>query len=113
MGKSSEGENLVKVKPILASVVLCGALIVGMTGCASAGRSIKTFSSELGGGLQREVIVYDATGQEIFHQTGKFDIEENEAGTKVFSMMMKTVCVTSSFWEAVRLSSMRSIECED
>ena len=72
-----------KVKPILASVVLCGALIVGMTGCASAGRSIKTFSSEMGGGLQREVIVYDATGQEIFHQTGKFDIEENEAGTKV------------------------------
>lgn len=61
---------------------LSGA-IIGMSiifsGCASLNRGVKTITSDFNGGLNREVIVYDAVGNELFIQTGKFDVDyENE-----------------------------------
>ena len=44
-------------------------------GCASCSRMQKSLQSVMGNGLNREIIVYDAVGNEIFRQTGKFDVE--------------------------------------
>ena len=67
-----------KLKKIITTITVL-ALITGVSGCASMQRSMKTLSSEFGNGLKREIIVYDAVGNELFKQTGKFDVEyENE-----------------------------------
>lgn len=72
--------------PIAITIGVAGtalAAIMSMSGCASWGRFVKTWNSDWDNGIEREVIVYDATGNELFRQRGKFDIEENQAGTKV------------------------------
>ena len=56
-------------------LVAIAILLFVMSGCASVRRSFKTISSNFGNGLQREIIVYDAVGNELFRQSGKFDIE--------------------------------------
>lgn len=46
-----------------------------LTGCASCDRMSKTIDSNMGNGLNREVIVYSATGAEVWRFQGKFDID--------------------------------------
>lgn len=60
---------------ILAIIVIC----ISFTGCASFDRSMKTIHSDFGGGLDRIVVVYSMTGEEIARYEGKIDIEENES----------------------------------
>ena len=58
-----------------------GAAIVAamcLSGCASWGRFVKGWNSEWSDGMDREVIVYDINGDELFRQTGKFDIEYSD-----------------------------------
>lgn len=43
--------------------------------CASTERMKKNMDSEFNGGLNRELIVYSATGEEVWRFSGKFDIE--------------------------------------
>lgn len=50
-------------------------LVLTLTGCASCDRWKKTMSSEYGNGLPREVIVYSATGEEIWRFSGKLDVD--------------------------------------
>lgn len=70
----------IKKVGIVASICFAAVL---MSGCSSMSRSVKSFTSDLSGGLEREITVYSATGEELFHQEGKFDVEENEAGSKI------------------------------
>lgn len=48
---------------------------------ASIQRKIKSWRSEIDGGLKRTVTVYDYNGKEIRHWTGKFDVSESESET--------------------------------
>lgn len=59
------------------------AALLALPGCSETGRAMKTMASDWGGGLKREVKVYDAVGDVLFEQQGKFDIETNETGTKI------------------------------
>ena len=54
-----------------------------LTGCSTFGRISKNYESDWGGGLNRELTVYDATGGVLYRQTGKFDIQESDDGTKI------------------------------
>ena len=68
-------------KKILIIILMIAAIIAGffaMSGCASVRRLGKTISSDFKNGLQREIIVYDAVGNELFRQTGKFDVDYSE-----------------------------------
>ena len=58
---------------VFIAIIITGIYV--MSGCASVRRSFKTISSNFGNGLQREILVYDAVGNELFRQSGKFDIE--------------------------------------
>ena len=67
------------MKKKIITIITALALIACVSGCASIKREMKSLSSEFGNGLKREIIVYDAVGNELFKQTGKFDVEyENE-----------------------------------
>lgn len=74
-------KKTVKIATLAAVVTLA---VTSMSGCgASWQRSVKSMGSDLNGGLNRTVTVYSYTGEKIAEYTGKFDIEENDAGTKV------------------------------
>ena len=68
------------MKKTFAKIIVCVLLIATMfTGCASLERSWKTTKSDFGGGLERIVVVYSMTGEEIARYEGKIDIEENNS----------------------------------
>lgn len=62
------------MKQILKAI-LALSLVLSLTGCSSCDRWNKSMDSEFGNGLLREVIVYSATGEEIWRFKGKFDID--------------------------------------
>lgn len=68
-------------------LITCAAIALALTsalgGCSDFGRAVKSAESNWGGGLLRELRVFDATGDEIYHQIGRFDIQETETGDKV------------------------------
>ncbi|MCK5154737.1 MAG: hypothetical protein KAQ93_10300 [Spirochaetales bacterium] len=66
-------------------IILAAILIVTtLSGCGeSFQRSVKSFTSEYTGGLERKVEVYSSSGQLLKTYEGKLDIESNEYGNKV------------------------------
>lgn len=61
---------------ILAVVAIVATF--GLSGCSSCSRSVKSMSSDIGGGLDRTVTLYDNTGKEIKSWHGKIDLESND-----------------------------------
>jgi hypothetical protein len=68
------------MKKIL-SVILCAILIAStFCGCTASGkRTLKSIHSNWNGGLDRIVVIYSMTGEEIARYEGFIDIEENES----------------------------------
>lgn len=61
--------------------LIIGAMLIGVTlfaGSSSVKRDVKSITSDLGGGLERTVTLYDYTGKEIERWIGKFDVSESE-----------------------------------
>lgn len=61
------------VVSVLAIVIVCG-----LAGCSSFSRSLKSATSDISGGLDRTVTLYDNTGKEIKSWHGKIDLESND-----------------------------------
>ena len=61
--------------------VLVGIMAVMFSGCEGCQRSMKSISSDLGGGLNRTVTVYSNTGEKIDSWSGKFDVSSSESET--------------------------------
>lgn len=61
---------------VIVFVVIVG--VVALLGTSTAQRTLKSVSSDFGGGLDRTVTVYDYSGNEIRSLTGKFDVSESE-----------------------------------
>lgn len=61
---------------VIVFIVLIG--VVALLGTSTAQRTLKSVSSDFGGGLDRTVTVYDYKGNEIRSWTGKFDVSESE-----------------------------------
>ena len=69
------------MKKEMAVGLIIGVMLIGVTlvaGSSSVKRNIKSVTSDLGGGLERTVTLYDYTGKEIERWTGKFDVSESE-----------------------------------
>jgi hypothetical protein len=64
---------------IIAAVaaVLSALVAVSILAFNTAGgkRTLKSWSSSINNGIEREIIVYDAVGNELYRQQGKFDID--------------------------------------
>lgn len=67
-----------KVKKIICGVLLC-AITVSLTGCASCQRWRKSIASDVSGGMDRIVTVYDYNGNVLKTYTGKFDVTDSES----------------------------------
>ena len=68
---------------ILLPLVVISLSTLLLTGCETMNRIGKNYESDWGGGLNRELTVYDANGEVLFEQTGKFDIQESDSGNKI------------------------------
>lgn len=55
-------------------IVLLVLAILTLCGCASLERDCKSCKSELSGGLNRIVVVYDMNGNEMARYEGKLDL---------------------------------------
>lgn len=62
---------------VIAIIAIIG-VIAFILNTASVQRGIKSLSSELNGGLDRTVTVYDYNGEPIDSWSGKFDVTESE-----------------------------------
>ena len=54
-------------------------MALSMDGCESNSREVKSTFSDLTGGLDRTVTVYDYNGEAIKSWTGHFDVSESES----------------------------------
>ena len=66
---------------LIVSVIFAGLVAGGLalynTHTESGKRALKSWESEISGGMNRVVHVYDMEGEEIATYKGKFDIQEN------------------------------------
>lgn len=66
-------------KSVTAGLAIVGVVaLCGLYGCASCSRGVKSISSDVSGGIERTVTLYDYNGKEIKSWHGKFDIESND-----------------------------------
>lgn len=63
-------------KVIPAGTLTAAALL--LSSCGSWKRDLKTWQSDVGGGLDRTVTLYDYNGRQIDEWSGKFDISDND-----------------------------------
>lgn len=69
--------------------------IVGMSGCASCDRLGKSIGSDMSGGFERTVILYDYQGDEIERWSGKIDLQvSTEGGHVVFDQDGERTVIT-------------------
>lgn len=69
---------------IIITIIVCVATMMGIswwhTNTANGQRAMKDFQSNIGGGLNREIIITAENGREIFHYEGKIDVETKHDG---------------------------------
>lgn len=82
-------------KKIALLTLLSGLSIFTLAGCASWERGLKDIGSDLGGGLNRTVEVYDYSGNLLKTYEGKLDIEDSStiSGKVKFDMNGKRYIV--------------------
>lgn len=76
---------MLKKRSFVIAILTAIILILSLTlnGCESSSRSLKSAQSDLSGGLNRVITVYDNTGKVIKTYEGKIDIEDGEYSGKV------------------------------
>jgi len=82
---------------ILMGVMLIIVFTLNMTGCAGLTRMGKSIGSDLTGGLNRVVTVYDQNGNVLQTYEGKIDIEDTDYGNKIlFDLNGKRIVIYNS-----------------
>ena len=69
------------MKKKIAVFVLLATMVLSLAGCASWNRELKSFGSDISGGLNRTVTVYSYDGDVLGQWSGTFDVSESENET--------------------------------
>ena len=69
------------MKKKIAVFALLAAMVLSLAGCASWNRELKSFKSDVSGGLNRTVTAYSYDGDVLGQWSGKFDVSESENET--------------------------------
>ena len=69
------------MKKKIAVFALLAAMVLSLAGCASWNRELKSFKSDISGGLNRTVTVYSYDGDILGQWSGTFDVSESESET--------------------------------
>lgn len=72
------GSFICAVVTIIVTVAICAGVIWYQVNSASGQRALKNQESNLNGGINRTVSVYDVNGNLIQQYTGKFDIDTDK-----------------------------------
>lgn len=74
----------------LFATVTLGVALVGASlalgGCASCSRMTHNIDSDMSGGTQKKVTVYDNDGDVLAQYEGKIDIETSDSGKMAFQL---------------------------
>lgn len=84
-------------KTIMGASALAVAVVlaVGLSGCASCDRMVKSWDSNMSNGLERTVVLYDYEGDELARWEGKIDLQvSNNGGHIVFDQDGKRTVIT-------------------
>lgn len=82
------------MKKSIVAVVIASVISVScLGGCASMQRSVKNVGSDLSGGTDKLVVVYDNNGDEIQRWEGKIDVETDDSGKMSFDLDGKRVII--------------------
>lgn len=69
------------MKKKITVFALLAAMVLSLAGCASWNRELKSFQSDISGGLNRTVTVYSYDGDILGQWSGKFDVSESASET--------------------------------
>ena len=69
------------MKKKIAVFALLATMVLSLAGCASWNRELKSFGSDITGGLNRTVTAYSYDGDVLGQWSGKFDVSESENET--------------------------------
>lgn len=75
-------ERIIKI--IVFALFIVSLFTLG--GCASCNRELKSCTSDISGGLYREVNVYSFDGKLLASYEGKIDIDNNVNGSVMFDL---------------------------
>lgn len=87
---------------IICAITICilTFLVCGVS-CSSCGRAVKDIGSDINGGLNRTVKVYDFNGRVITTYKGKIDLEPNASGVVKFELNGKRYMYYNAFVEVI------------
>lgn len=91
-------------KKLLIVLGIAGCLLtilISGASCSSCNRAIKDAESDLNGGLNRVVKVYDFNGNEMKTFKGKIDLEPNDSGAVKFELDGKRYMYYNAFVEVI------------
>lgn len=83
-GKTGRVLSILAAFVVLATAVICGIYIWYRSNSESGRRAMRDQESNLNGGIERTVSVYDINGNLIKEYSGKFDIETDRASYILF-----------------------------
>lgn len=72
-----KGVTIALLVSFIVAGLIAGGIALYNTHTESGKRALKSWESEISGGMNRVVHVYDMEGEEIATYQGKFDIQEN------------------------------------
>lgn len=82
--ETSVGWAIGGVVALLLTLAICAGIIWWQTGTESGKRALKDQQSNLTGGIQRTVTIYDINGKILREYTGRFDIETDKENYFLF-----------------------------
>lgn len=87
---------------IIIGIASC-LLIILISGasCSSCDRAVKDMGSDINGGLNRVVTVYDMNGNVLQTYKGKIDLEPNDSGIVKFELNGKRYMYYNAFVEVI------------
>lgn len=69
---------------LIAAIIICVALMIGLSwwhnNTANGQRAMKDYTSNIEGGLEREITITAEDGRLIYHYEGKVDVETKHEG---------------------------------
>lgn len=91
-------------KKIFIALAIVGCLLIILisgASCSSCDRTVKDIGSDINGGLNRTVKVYDFNGRVITTYKGKIDLEPNDSGVVKFELDGKRYMYYNAFVEVI------------
>lgn len=86
----------------MIKIILLSAMIATpLSGCSSCERMGKDIQSDLGGGLNRVVTVYNADGEVLKTYEGKIDLETTEGGIVKFDLNGQRIMYYNCYVEVI------------